>query len=280
MQATNRGAWLPYKQARPLQVDDAPMPRPGPDEVIVKVHAVAINPADVAVQSLGIVYNDFPVIIGCDAAGEVIDLGTDVENYEKGDRVLVSVFKGAFQLYTTVKVPFAVKLPRSIACKDACVMGLGLATAMLHIFETDMLALRLPRVINPAPTDEVVLVWGGSSSVGSCAIQLAVAAGYDVVAIASERNFDYCRSIGASNCFDYKLGNAVSETAGALEGKKIAGSFCALASEEVLAECAQIVDRCSGNKVLSTVIPAFLPITIKIPDSVKLCQSKSLDFWS
>lgn len=86
------------KQAYPYKIDAAPMPSPKADQVIVRVHAVAINPADFAVQKLGVVYTDYPLVPGCDAAGEIVQVGSAVESLRAGDRVIVSLSQGAFQL--------------------------------------------------------------------------------------------------------------------------------------------------------------------------------------
>lgn len=64
-------------------------------------------------------------------------------------------------------------------------------------------------------TGQTVVVWGGSTSVGSNAVQLAVAAGYEVVTTASPRNFDHVRALGASAVFDYNSSTVVQDIIGA-----------------------------------------------------------------
>lgn len=95
---TNKAAWLRTKQSYPYTVDGAPMPTAEPDQVVVRVRAVAINPADYAVQALGVVYENYPVVAGCDGAGEIVDIGSDVKDLKVGDRVAFQVLSGAFQL--------------------------------------------------------------------------------------------------------------------------------------------------------------------------------------
>ena len=70
------------------------------------------------------------------------------------------------------------------------------------LFETSNLNLQYSKSLNRPSTGKVVLIWGGSTSVGSNAIQLAVAAGHEVVSTASPRNFDCVKSLGASAVFD------------------------------------------------------------------------------
>lgn len=78
-------------------------------------------------------------------------------------------------------------------------MGVSVATKAL--FHRDFLALDLPSA-SSSPKGETVLIWGGSTSVGSNVIQLAVAAGYEVITTASPGRFEYLRGLGASQVFD------------------------------------------------------------------------------
>jgi NADPH:quinone reductase-like Zn-dependent oxidoreductase len=64
-----------------------PVPSPGPDEVLVKVHSVALNPIDWKIQKYGVVVNTFPAVLGVDIAGEIMKLGHSVEGLGVGDRV-------------------------------------------------------------------------------------------------------------------------------------------------------------------------------------------------
>lgn len=85
--ASNQAAWLDGKDVR-LAIRAADMPKPGPHEVVVKNHAVAINPLDWKTQDEGSYVDKFPTIIGTDIAGEVYDVGSEVKNFNIGDRVL------------------------------------------------------------------------------------------------------------------------------------------------------------------------------------------------
>lgn len=86
--ASNRAAWIMEPKGKPLKVDHAPMPVPGDDEVLVKNHAVAINPVDWKIQDSGFYVQNYPNVLGTDVAGEVIEVGSNVKNVKKGDRVL------------------------------------------------------------------------------------------------------------------------------------------------------------------------------------------------
>lgn len=86
--ASNQAAWLEGKDVRPLAVRAADMPQPGPHQVIVKNHAVAINPLDWKQQDSGSYVGEFPNVIGTDIAGEIYAVGSEVKNFKIGDRVL------------------------------------------------------------------------------------------------------------------------------------------------------------------------------------------------
>jgi NADPH:quinone reductase-like Zn-dependent oxidoreductase len=103
--------------------------------------------------------------------------------------------EGAFQQYTIVLERMASPIPDTMPFEDAAVLPLAVSTAASGLFQADYLGLRHPSA-NAEPTGETVLVWGGSTSVGSNAIQLAAAAGYEAITTASPRNFSYVRSLG------------------------------------------------------------------------------------
>jgi len=76
------------KHGKPLKVDEAPMPSPEAHEVVIKNSAVAINPVDWKIQDYGLFVEKFPNVLGTDSAGEVVEVGSNVNNFKKGDRVL------------------------------------------------------------------------------------------------------------------------------------------------------------------------------------------------
>ena len=109
------------------------------------------------------------------------------------------------------------------------------------------------RTISPRPTGKTVLIWGGSTSVGCNAIQLAVAAGYEVVSTASPRNHAYVRQLGASEVFDYKSRTVVGDIVQALNGKTLAGAV-AIGTGSA-APCVAIMGACTGNRFVAMTSP-------------------------
>lgn len=174
----------------------------------------------------------FPLIQGNDVAGEVTDVGSAVTRFKRGDRVLAFPMwlnnsnnaEGGFQEYVVIQPVVAAAIPDSLSYTDAATFPLGVSTAASALFQRDYLGLQFPSV-SPKPTGKTLLVWGGSSSVGSNAIQLAVAAGYKVVATASASNFDHVKNLGASAAFDYKSPTIVDDLVAVLKPTDFAGVF-------------------------------------------------------
>ena len=84
---SNQAAWL-HAPNTPLEVEDAPMPTARLGEIVVKNAAVAINPLDTHMQDVGVFVQTWPAIFGCDIAGEVYQIGPNVQRFKKGDRVI------------------------------------------------------------------------------------------------------------------------------------------------------------------------------------------------
>ncbi|WP_144874609.1 zinc-binding alcohol dehydrogenase family protein [Microbacterium sp. 1.5R] len=249
----NTAAWIdsPYAD---LTIREAPRPTPGPGQLLIAVRAVAVNPLDAIIQSNGTVmygWLRYPVILGEDVAGVVVETGADVVGFSIGDRVVAyaiglekgrdAVTESGFQTYVAVDASLAAALPDAMPFEDAAVLPLALSTAAAGLFEEDQLALDHSRLGQSAPRDEVVVVWGGATAVGGNAIQLARAAGYRVITTASPRNHERMRELGAEAAFDYRDPRAVERIVGAVNGSPVAGILAvAVGSAEPCREIARL----------------------------------------
>ncbi|KAL1865504.1 hypothetical protein Daus18300_007149 [Diaporthe australafricana] len=270
MKVVNYAAWLPSPGAQ-LEVGDAPFPTDvADDEVVIKNKAVAVNPVDWKIQSAPQPIFDikYPFILGSDVAGEVVRAGAAVSHlFSKGDRVIGhalglssgSAAHGGFQLYPKIKAATVARIPEDIPFEQAVVLPLSVSTAAAGLYLEDTLGLRLPKAPSstsssgPATKKETLLLWGGSSSVGSSVVQLAVASGYGVVATASPANYDYVKSLGASLVLDYHNPDIVAILAGVLRasGASLAGAYDAIGSDATVRASAAVVAALGGGKVAS-----------------------------
>ncbi|THV06340.1 dehydrogenase [Dendrothele bispora CBS 962.96] len=194
------------------QVD---VPKVGPRDVLIKVIAAAQNPTDWKLNSqkttirnlMGDSFNlTDPKIIGCDYAGVVAKLGESVTtNIKIGDRIAGWVFgsiemNGAFAEYLVAPSHMFLELPLSWSFEDGSQLAVACYTACQCLYQS----LGLPSPENPTTTPIDILIWGGSSSVGHFAIQLAKLGGMRVITTASPKHFDRLRTLGVDEIFDHR----------------------------------------------------------------------------
>ncbi|EPS98739.1 hypothetical protein FOMPIDRAFT_1031239 [Fomitopsis schrenkii] len=194
-------------------VQEVPVPSITDDEILVKVVAVAQNPTDWKfvenVQNHG-------TITGCDWSGNVVLVGKNVTAYTIGDHVAgfhqggSYTDRGAFAEYVKVEPDLAWKVPPgTLSHEESATLGCAFWTAVQALFHPTRLGLVEPP--NKASGNEWIFIYGGSSSVGLYAVQLAHLAGYKVVTVASPRNHTLIKSLGADAVFDYKDPDVVSK---------------------------------------------------------------------
>ncbi|KAL6306662.1 putative zinc binding dehydrogenase [Sparassis latifolia] len=251
-------------------VKDASYSKPGPGEIVIKNAAVAVNPMDWKIQTYGANFpfpKEYPAIIGADVAGEIYEVGEGVTGFRKGDRVIgmanwfltARPQDGGFQHYTVCTSNVVSPLPASIPFKSGCVLPLALSTAAMGLYPSTRLALPLPQPTKLKSINKVLLIWGGSSSMGSAAIQLAVASGVTVIATASSKNHEFVKGLGASAVLDYHddkiTENLVETIKGA--GGEFAGALDAIGEERTWRACAEVVKALGGGKVVSNLRTTF-----------------------
>ncbi len=256
----NAAAWL-HDKPTALKVGPAPYTPPGKGEIVIRNRAVAINPVDWAIPLIGrqaFPWVKYPAIVGGDVAGEVVEVGEGVTRFKVGDRVLGAACglnsnrnrpaEGAFQIFVVLSDYMASPIPDSLSYEAASVLPLCLSTAACGLFQKDFLALQHPSA-DARPTGQTLLVWGGATSVGCNAIQLAVAAGYEVFATASPHNFDYLKSLGAAQVFDYRSRSVVADIIAALKGRTVAGALNM--GSGMLGACFEILHASEGEKFVA-----------------------------
>jgi NADPH:quinone reductase-like Zn-dependent oxidoreductase len=176
-----------------LEYGERPEPKLGPDSVLVKVRAAAVNPVDVKARAgyLDAVMDAvFPVIPGWDMAGVVVRPGAAVLEFTAGDEVMGYVredflSRGTFAEYVAAPIRTLARKPPKLSFEEAA--GLPL---------TGLTAYQVLRALEMR-SDDTVLVHAAAGGVGSMAVQLALHNGAHVIGTASERNHDYLRGLGA-----------------------------------------------------------------------------------
>ncbi|KAK4938133.1 hypothetical protein LTR10_021373 [Elasticomyces elasticus] len=291
---TNQAAYLVDKNVKPLEVRTAPYTPPGPDEIVIRTHAIAINPVDHIIQNLGgMMYTHLPypeAMLGFDVSGEVVQVGKEVTRFKPGDRVVGEAVGTAknrnlashcgFQLYTVLLPRMTSHIPDTLTYEKASVIPLGLSTAACGLFQKDHLALQHPSVPAPKPTGKTLLIWGGSTSVGCNAIQVAVAAGYEVITTCSPRNFEYVKSLGAVEVYDYNSKTVVKDITRAFKGRVTAGALSIGAG--AADKCLDILAGCKGDKVLSMATyptPATPPKRFVMVQTIVTYLSGLISLW-
>ncbi|MCX4576399.1 NADP-dependent oxidoreductase [Streptomyces sp. NBC_01571] len=193
-----------------LEYGEVRDPKVGPDTVLVKVRAAAVNPVDWKCREGhldSILDAVFPVITGWDVSGVVVQPGASVTEFAVGDEVIGYVredflSRGTFAEYVAAPVRTLARKPRNLPFEEAA----GLPLAGLTAFQA------LTKVME-VKGGETVLVHAAAGGVGSIAVQLAAHLGARVIGTASEYNHDYVRSLGAE---PVKYGEGLAERVRAL----------------------------------------------------------------
>ena len=192
-----------------LRIADVPVPVPAADEVLVRVHATALNRADL-LQRRGFYPNPFPGahdIPGMEFAGEVVAAAS---RFKPGDHVMGIVSGGAYAEYVVIPAAQAMRTPRGMSLADAA--------AIPEVFITAWDALVLQGGLKPGGR---ALVHAGASGVGTAAIQICRAMGARIIVTCSTNKVQACRDLGASLVIDYTTQDFAKEVADYTQGKGV-----------------------------------------------------------
>jgi putative PIG3 family NAD(P)H quinone oxidoreductase len=185
------------------------VPVPGPGEILVKVLAAGVNRPDVAQRSGAYPpppgASDLP---GLEIAGEVVALGAGATKHKLGDKVMSLVAGGGYAQYCIAQDAQAMTVPASLSIQEAGAIPETLMTVWHNVFERGGLK-----------AGETLLIHGGSSGIGTMAIQLAKAFGAKViVTVGGQDKADACLKLGTDRAINYKTEDFVAETKTATNG--------------------------------------------------------------
>ncbi len=193
-----------------LVPEQRPVPRPSPGEVLLKVEAAGVNRPDV-MQRRGLYpppagASDIP---GLEIAGTVVALGEGASRFKIGDCLCALVSGGGYAEYCTAPEATCLPIPTGLSAPEAAALPETVFTVWSNVFERGGLK-----------AGEWLLVHGGSSGIGTTAIQLAKAFGARVIVTAgSDEKCDACLKLGADVAVNYNTKDFVPEVKSATAGK-------------------------------------------------------------
>jgi NADPH2:quinone reductase len=187
--------------AEELKLVDLPRPEPTETEVLVAVEYAGVNPVDWKIRrgylkARGLPYQ-FPIVLGWDAAGTVVEIGRKVSRFKKGDKVFAYCRKpvvqwGAYAEQIALDEGSVARMPTNLSFAQAAGVPLAGLTAWQSLFEAAQLK-----------GGESILIHAGAGGVGGYAIQFARVKGARIYTTASAKNHDYVKGLGADRAIDY-----------------------------------------------------------------------------
>ncbi|GAA5841465.1 hypothetical protein JCM11251_007147 [Rhodosporidiobolus azoricus] len=236
------------KEARTLK--EYPVPSPGPNEILVRNVAVSSNPKD---WKIPYYMHPYAAVEGNDIAGHVEEVGEGVTKFKKGDKVAAFTKMrtddkyGAYAEYSVTPTNTAFQVGPNSSFEDAAALPLAYITAAIGLFKR----LGLPTPDAPAKEDHpAVLIWGGATTVGVYAIQLAKEAGLHVVAVAGSST-SVPKAYGADEVIDYR-NKSTSELVDAItsagSGRPVKYVYDAVSENGTLEAAVAALDKNGGGK--------------------------------
>ena len=178
-----------------LVYEDAPHPKPKADELLIRVHASSVNPADWTLVSLDKPDRQYPWIPGYDVSGVVVETGSHVSDFDAGDAVFGQLYPtpaGAYAEYAVVPPSQMARKPASLDYLEAAAMPTVGLTAWQALFGAGQLS-----------AGQTVLIHAAAGGVGHIAVQLAKWKDARVIGIASGRNAPFLDELGVDEFVDY-----------------------------------------------------------------------------
>lgn len=187
-----------YGAAEEMRLADVRQPVIRPYQMLVKVFATSLNPIDWKIrqgQVRLLTGNTFPMILGFDVSGEVVQVGDRVTRFRPGDAIyaqLSGLPGGAYAEYAAVSEQVAALKPGNMTHVEAAAVPLAALTALQAL-----------RDLGRLEVGQTVLINGASGGVGTFAVQIAKALGADVTAVCRGKNAELVKQLGADRVIDY-----------------------------------------------------------------------------
>lgn len=188
-----------YGPPEVLRLEDVPVPSPGPGQVLIRIRAASVNPVDWLIRSGAMapyMPPEFPMCLGYDLAGDVLECGAGTERFQQGTRVFAlsnKLFGEAYAEFIALDEAYVALIPEQVSYQEAAAVPGAALTALQSLRDLGNVRPRLR-----------VMIIGGSGGVGTFAVQLAARV-WDchVTAVTSTGNVELVRRLGAEDVIDY-----------------------------------------------------------------------------
>lgn len=191
-----------------LKIGEVPTPTPTANEVLVKVKTLTIAPLELKIrsgQAKMFVRRKLPMIMGCDFAGEVAQVGANITDFKVGDAVVgcIDAFKetGPYAEYVVASSVQLMHKPPTLPDEQACTLPIAGVSALQSL-----------RDLGKLQADQHVLILGAAGALGHLGVQIAKQMGAHVTAVCSQHNVDFVRSLGADEVIDYTQQSPFGQT--------------------------------------------------------------------
>src|SRR5579871_1703503 len=180
-----------------MKLEEVECPVPKADEILVKMYASGVNPADYVVRQGGNEilkpFLKLPLGLGLDGAGEIEETGREVTGFKKGDKVygIPNFLSGTYAEFIAAKANQFALMPNNISFNEA---GAAPSCALVAWNGMDL---------GKVGAGQRVLIHGAAGGIGSLAVQFAKSKGAYVIGTASQHNFDFLKQLGADEVIDY-----------------------------------------------------------------------------
>ena len=187
-----------YGSADVLQYGDVEKPQIKSDQMLVKVYASSVNPIDWKIRKgmlKPLTGNNFPIVLGFDVSGEVVEVGDRVTKFKPGDLIFARVDQltgGTYAEYVAVSQKVAAPKPSNISHEEAAAVPLAAMTALQALRDKGNLK-----------KGQKVLINGASGGVGTFAVQIAKVYEAEVTGVCSTKNIELVKSLGCDRVIDY-----------------------------------------------------------------------------
>ncbi|KFX86801.1 hypothetical protein V490_08834 [Pseudogymnoascus sp. VKM F-3557] len=238
-------------------VDTLEKPIPGKKQILVKSLVTAINPVEPFMQGTGLLVTAWPIVLGCDASGTIVEVGEGVTKFKKGDAVFGCTVLGTpghstFQEYFLMDEDLTFKKPDGLTTEQAATIGVGVLTAALGLIVGTKVQLKAQESSANSPW---IIVLGAAGGVGQFAVQLAKICGYRVLGSCSPSNNKVVEAAGAEATLDYKLPlseqlDSIREITGGNFSRVFDAS--AMGTETAVGAVLQVADKSASVRYFST----------------------------